>query len=341
MKYTKLTKNHVASRGVRSGWIASAASAAALALGLSMLAPHASAQTAGASDARGILMPSDALTEGLRTSLVEQIATARAADPLAFAAVSEQVEHVDDLDRLRRGRYIPFSRSFRALGERGVLPLIELVAFKGPSRESMSDIAWDSMRASALQALGETQDPRARPIIESVLRGSETNAHVLRNAAAALGAYEDDAAAATLIELAAANTSRSEAIIAGMGECHRAPIATFLASQVTRRPQEQAAKDLFEALSDVGNAWAWKTARVQVHASEQMAVRTTAMHALLDAMVNYDGYLRGQARKALFVVNHPETVQRLEALKAQHATDAALLKELDRAIRMILDNPID
>ena len=70
-----------------------------------------------------------------------------------------------------------------------------------------------------------------------------------------------------------------------------------------------------KSLGLVGNAWAWQTPSVAVHASEERAVRSMAAAALLQLFIANPDPIRQEAANQLLVVAAPETPE-LEALAA-------------------------
>lgn len=304
----------------------------------SLAAGGAMAQSNAATS--GMLLEPSQLTESVRADLLSQIDASRTTNAQAFESVSMLMSQAEELNRKHRARAFPFSRSFRALKADGVLPLIEVVAFSGRSRGSLDDAGWDALRAGALQALGESRDLRARPVIEAVLRGNETSYQVVRAAAAAIGEYGDDAAVATLIEMSQVSGAKQNAILDGMGHCRRAAIAGHLSGVLAARPQGIEGMRLMESLRDSANSWAWDTPAVQSHGDEELATRQTATQALLSAYVDYDGQLRTTALKAILVVDHPDTATYIEQAKAAVAADADKVKALEYLTQRFANNPL-
>jgi hypothetical protein len=305
--------------------------ASALALGLS--------STAMAQ--RGIALDASQLAPQVRETLTAQIEAGRVALPEAYRMVGEIARNAEELDASKRGRFFPYSRMFSRLGADGVLPLIELLAFQGRERFGLSEAGWVGLRAGAIQALGEQRDSRARPVLEAILANEQSEYPIARAAAGAVGAYADDAAVNTLIRMAMSSSPNRLAIIEGMGECSRLPVAEFLVAELESRPAGEAAKVVIEALRDAANAWGWETPAVRVHAEEEDAVRGLAARALMSAFVAYaDPQLRSTARKALFTVAWRDTAQLIASARAAHPADAALASELDKLARMMAKSPI-
>src|SRR5690606_10282080 len=97
---------------------------------------------------------------------------------------------------------------------------------------------------------------------------------------------------------------REEAILAGMGACHRVAVARALADVLAKHPEGERAKVVARSLGRVGNAWAWKTLPDR---SEETSSRRIAAEALVGAYVHYRSEAREAAAKALLVIDAPET----------------------------------
>jgi len=262
--------------------------------------------TAMADSPRGMVVGPDDLAPSARAVLQAGIDAHRQSAPGAFAAVDSVVREAAALDREKRGRIAPFARIFKRMGDKVLLPLLELVAIDGRSRGELTESAWSGLRAGAIQAIGSVRDPRAVPVMQAILASDEGDFLVRREAAKALGRMGTAEAAERLIAESAASRAHHAAVIDGMGWCRRVAVAKTLAER-SRTSDPATLPHVLTALSDVGNVWAWKTSEVRQNSAEEMPVRTIAGKALLEAWSRLDGDLAIEARKGLLVVDHPDT----------------------------------
>jgi HEAT repeat protein len=263
----------------------------------------------------GVVIGPDQLPPDVRLRLSAEIERARIERPAAFSAVATIRSRLPELDAHKRGRYANVGPLLKTIGPSALLPMLEAIAFEGPSRGDLSESAWTAYRSGLLEAVGVLQDPRAGPVLLSVLEGDERDFQVLRSAAEALGYLGDDASAARLVALARTRGPKQAAVLAGMGSCRRLSVAQALAGELASRPAEGTALSVVKSLGEVGNAWAWKTPGITAKNAAR-AVRETAARALIAAFVSYGDPVRQAASNALMVVDDPSTpalIQRAQA----------------------------
>jgi len=281
--------------------------------------------TLAATANRGVVLSPDRLPANVRVTLSAEIEQARALQPAAFTAVATIQARLPELDAHKRGRYASVGPLLKTLGPSALLPMLQVIAFEGPSRGALSESAWTAYRSGLLEAVGVLRVPRAEPVLQAVLDGDERNSHVLRSAAEALGYLGTDSATAKLIALAGTRGPKQTAVLAGMGSCRRLPVAQVLATQLAARPAESIALVVVKSLGEVGNAWAWKTPGVTAK-NEEAAVRDTAARALVAAFASYPDPVRQAASNALMVVDAPSTPAQIADARghASPSTSAAL-----------------
>lgn len=287
--------------------------------------------------AGGVVLRPDNLPQKDRSSLRSEIERARKDTPGVFSQVARARDLAIERQARRHGRYATITPHLKSLGPAALLPMLEALAFDGPDRSGVSDKAWLTLQVGLLEAVGALRDPKAVGVLEAVLDHPTVEPEVTRAAAEALGRVGTDRAVAKLIALSSKPGPKQQAVIRGMGECRRLPIAQHLAALLRNRPQDALALHLVKAMGGVGNAWAWQTPPVR--ASEQDATRALAAQALVQAFVHYDGEVREAAAKALLVVDHPSTSS-LVSLERKRATTESLREELDRLTRRLAKNPL-
>jgi hypothetical protein len=271
-----------------------------------------------------------------RTELVAKISKARVAEPAAFTVIARTPELAVEMDKNKRGRFAPVGRHLRRLGKPALLPMLEMLAVQGPRQGNLTDSAWLALRVGLIEAVGAQREAIAQPVLRAILDG-ETDYWVVRAAAEAIGRYGDDAAAKTLIGLAANAGPKQLAVLSAIGDCRRRVVAEALADMVRKSLDAKQAKLVIDALGDVGNSWAWKTPSVSKY-GEETSVRGTAAKALVAAFVKHQGSLRGQAQKAILLVDDASTPSLIAQARsgAPPATQAAL----DQLAQKFANNPL-
>jgi HEAT repeat protein len=291
-----------------------------LAAGLSMGAAMGTARADS-----GVALEVKQLPAKQQSALVTAIAKARAANPDVFKRTAVVASAVEKADRQKRGPYASMTRYFFALGKPAVLPMLELLAVKGPARGNMTETAWTSLRVSLIEAVGMQRDPIAVPVLDAIL-DNESEFFVSRAAAEALGRIGTDASAKKLVALAFTAGPKQAAVLSAIGDCRRASVASALADFSKKPADARTTRLTLKALGGVGNAWAWKTPNVS-KTGEESAVRGTAAKALVAAFARLDDKdLRLTAQKAILLVDDASTPKLIEAEKrgASAETRAAL-----------------
>ncbi len=257
----------------------------------------------------------------LAATTVRDIAVARTNDPNSFLAVRSIISQARELDAKARGGKAPVASYLAKLGSKAVLPMIEM----------MNDGTAAPARRDVIEALGLLRDPRALPLLENVL-DEEGDDATTRAAAEAVARYGNDEAM-TRIEGALARSksaSRTNAILAGIGECRRVRMANVLARHATKGD----AKVVARSFGRIGNAWAWKTVADK---SEEAAVREIAARNLVAMFVRGDDEARNAASNALMVVDDPHTNALIA--EAKKGASPELASALDALAARFAQNP--
>ncbi|MBK9258839.1 MAG: HEAT repeat domain-containing protein [Polyangiaceae bacterium] len=275
-----------------------------------------------AAPASGVMLAPDKLPANARTALALDIEAAKRQSPKAFQALSVVRNDLPRLDANKRGRFAPIPAILKSMGKDALLPMLEELAFRGQPKGELTDSAWIAWRAGVIEAVGMLRDARAESVLVTILDGSETEFHVVRAAAAALGRIGTDTAAQKLVTMSKLEGAKRKAVLAGMGECRRKAVAVALADVAIATPDAATAKIIAHSLGDVGSAWAWKTSII-ASSGEEAPVRAIAAKALVAVFVAHDGDARKTASNALMVVDDPSTPALIDAAKKGASRDLA------------------
>lgn len=301
-------------------------------LSLGMVAVLALAMTSADASAAGLVVDANELAANTRTSLKADIEKARAETPELFRQVYDVAKHAGEIDAASRKPGIPLTLHFKTLGNRALMPMLEMLAFDGHAPADLTPSAQAALRVGLIEAVGIVRDARALPVLARIaLR--ERDVDMTRAAADALGRLGSDEAYASLVTaldaadaVSASGGDRVRALLAGIGSARRVDGTKLLAKRLDAHPDEATAKSLAKALSSAGNAWAWKTLSSR---TDEGAVREIAARALVKAYVAYTGEARGAASNALLVVDDAHTTALIaEAKRAASADQIAALDDL-------------
>lgn len=273
------------------------------------------------------------------SALRSEIAAARASDPAAFTSFAAALAKAPEVSAKARGRKAPLPLYLAGMGSRAFLPMVDAIVDPKTSPE---------LRRDVVEAVGLLRDPRGLPVLATVLAES-TDPKDVRAAAEAIGRLGTVPAGELLVTAAdGASADKRLAILAAIGECRTTTVAQALARRVAGA-DAATARILARSLGRVGNAWAWRTAKVSGPAhkgdtldpSAEAAVRETAARALVTLFVAHDGEARDAASNALMVVDAPGTASLVgEAkAKARAKADPALEAALDALSARLAKNP--
>lgn len=245
-----------------------------------------------------------------------QIAAARATDPQTFARVAGLKADADVLFSKRRGGVVaPMGRTFKQLGAKALLPMLEVLAFE-VGQAPATDGGQLTLAVGLLEAVGALQDARSAPVLEAILGNDAVAPVVTRAAADAYGFLQTDAVAAKLVALAQQSGPHARAVREGMGSCRRVVVANALGEALAAATDVREQVELSRALGDIGNAWAWQTPGVTARA-EEGDVRLNAARALVSSYMARTGEARQAASNALLVVGSTQTPALINAALAR------------------------
>ncbi len=182
-----------------------------------------------------------------------------------------------------------------------------------------------------MDALSSFGDERLLSLFVAVLAREETDA-ATRAAVNGLGLIGTDPAVAAL--LSQKDGPKRKSVLSGLGYCRRLACADALVAALSAERSPAVATLIIRALGDAANAWAWQTPLAKAR-SEQGAIRVSAVRALVDAYLRFDGRTREAALNALAVTEAPETKDVLARAKAKadvegRATLEALSSRLEQ-----------
>lgn len=287
------------------------------------------APTPAAVQAHGFRMPAKPISAEVQ----KDVAKARAVDPRAFVAVNGIISHAAEADARARGRKAPIALYLAKLGPSALMPMLEMLAVDPP--RGLPAASAPGVRRDLIEAVGLLKDPRALPVLASILEDTTEDADTTRTVAEAVARIgTEDAANHLLAALGASRGDRTRALLSGMGDCRRLRVTEALASHMRSTNDDSVARAVARSLGRAGNAWAWKTLADR---SEETRIRGTAARALVDAYVRRVGEARIAASNALMVVDAPETPDLIAQAKKGASPDVT--KALDALAERFARNP--
>lgn len=290
-----------------------------MALGLAVCA----AEPAKAAGPSGVVLTVKQLDQKTQKDLTARIKKARADNPVVFQRVAKVASQVPELDKRRRGPFATITLSLKRLGPDALMPMLEMLAVKGPARGDMTSTAWTTLRVGLIEAVGIQRDGVAEPVLTKILE-TDSDYWVVRAAAEALGRIGTDSAAAKLVSLAEKPNQRRMAVLSAIGNARRPVVAQALSKIVASATDRRTTRLTIQALGDVGNTWAWKTPALS-KTGEGGSVRSTAAKALIDTFVRLygDKELRVELQKSILLVDDPATPGLIEAAKSGASPELA------------------
>ena len=277
----------------------------------------------------GFRMPAKTIS----VEVQKEVAKARAIDPRAFVAVNGIVSRAAETNARARGRKAPIAIYLAKLGPSALMPMLEMLAVDPP--RGVPATSAPGVRRDLIEAIGLLKDPRALPVLTSILEDTTEDAETTRTVAEAVARIgTEEAANHLLAALEASRGDRTRALLAGMGDCRRVRVTETLASHLRSTNDDAVARAVARSLGRAGNAWAWKTLADK---SEEARIRETAARALVDAYVRRDGEARMAASNALMVVDAPQTPALIAQAKRGASPDA--VKALDALAERFARNP--
>lgn len=268
-----------------------------------------------------LLASPDAGQDGLRA----QVDAEREVRPAAF-------EQVDALRRRAAARpmdaraRVAVARQLMALGDAGVLPMLELIALRQDKLAELPATSRTGFEAAMLETLKDRKDPRAAPVFRAVMDRPAKEPLVRDAAAAGLGALCRDDDVTYLASRANAGDTRQSAALHGLGFCRHGRAATVLLDTLDRASSGAEAARAAEALGWLGSSWAWQALGAQRRA-EGDGLRASIAPALARAWFKHPQE-RKQVDHALVMVSHPAAAAELTRLAS--GSDAATARDAAR-----------
>jgi len=273
-----------------------------------------------------------------RAELLAAIKRAKADDAQAFVLVRSLRSQLISLDRHKRGRMASVTPVLKAMRQRALMPMLELLAVDSLGGRNMSASAWRAWQINLLEAVGSLRDRRSAAVLEAIATTVSGDPLVIQSAAAALGKIGTDRAAKTLIKLSHSGGQRGLAVLAGMGYCRRLAVVNRLAGALAAARDRHHAMVIARALGDVGSAWAWKTPVVAA-SGEGQAVRARAAAALVNGYVAFGfSSVRTRITQAVLVVDDATTSSLIQRAKA--GTSGTLRKALETLEQRVANSPL-
>jgi HEAT repeat protein len=282
---------------------------------------------------RGAVISASQLPAAHRSRLRRQVEQARRSHAASFEAIAKMRARLPTLARRQRGRVVSLVLPLRAMGGAALMPMLAELALDSKGRGALSNRAWRGWRMSLLEAVGSLRDPRAKPVLEAVVRSEQRDAAVIRAGARALARLGTKSAATTLIRLARGrDAKRRLAVLAALGECRRPRVARELAAILRAAGDETTRRLTIASLGQVGNLWAWR-AEKRAGRGGGDTTRRFALEALIAAYPVLGTTSREAAAKAVLLISHPSTSARIAAARADaDAKGAAALDQLARRV---------
>ncbi len=307
---------------------------ASVALALPLFA--SSARADGLAAAAADLAPAE------RAKLSADIAAYRQKNPEAFDAVA-------NLKGYRPEAYAKFQKKapqvtteLRRLGKTMLLPMIDALVFHAPDLHGANDVERRAVIEGMLEEVGRIRDARGAGPLAAVFAKSHP-APVLRAAALAMGRMCEAGASFDKLKAGLGDAARHAAAIDGLGQCRTLAGAKLLAAALDRLSASSAdasseattadeATAIAKALGELGSSWAWD-ALAQTGGEpkrvEGLAAREVAAAAVVRGFVRFGGEARGEHKRSLTRIAHPET----RRIAGTHGGgDAATRSELEAVV---------
>ncbi len=294
---------------------------AALLLGATSLSSSA---LAGEGLVRGI----EAMPKSARQALASDILIAKREHATIFRDVDALRSAMPKLDKGKRGRFAVISPTLVALGKEAGPALLEKLALTSDAHPDLTNTAFTGWRLGLIEALGKLREERAIPVLAAVVKGTETDADLLKSTTMALARIGTKDA---LEPLFSAPSDKRLFALSALGECRQEVTASVLAKELATTTDPNAQAAIIDALGRVGSSWAWSTPNL-VKSGAGDTVRTIAARALVQAAPQIGDALRPELELALAMVEHPDTRTMIAAEKLRvsptkaHALDALNLR---------------
>lgn len=281
--------------------------------------------------AKGLVVDGSELNSAQRGVLLSNIEQARRADPGAFSLLQAMFAKLPKADQFKRGPWALMTPGLKAMGARGLYPMLDALAFNGQDLAGLSESAQESWRLALLDAVGLLRSPEAEPVLVGALRTEGLTERERLVASIGLGRLASDSAVQFLVSRL--SMTHREAALTGLGESRRLAAVHAVANVLAGDATEPEVRSAVKALGEAGSAWAWKLAR---DGREAQGVRTACAEALVAAFVRFSGEARQAASNSLMRVDAGNTLELIAQAKGAHP---ALSTELDALADRFARNP--
>lgn len=294
---------------------------------------------AAAANAGGLMVSASELDERSAQLIASEVSRAKERSPDVFTKVERLAADMPRLDAMKRGRVAPISPMLKALGPDAAWAALATLALEAPVGPELAPSAAYAYRLGLIETIGMARLDAALPVLAVIVEKQELDTGLVRASAEAIARLGSDAAVELLVRRAAAETKeRQLAVLSGMGDSRRLKATDVIASALASERDEARAAALIKALTNAGNAWAWRTSGARFKAEEQ-SVKSVAATALVQALVRFEQQAADAAADGLLVIDAPSTVsliadakaaspqagRRLDALSARFARNPARL----------------
>ncbi len=211
-----------------------------------------------AAHADGIVLATLSLAPGDLAKLQAQVSAERAAHPQVFDAVKNLKGHRPENYRNHRNPVPNVTRELRALGASGLMPMLDALALKEPTRGNLTNVEWDALASGMLEVVGEIADAKARPVLLATFETPGLSPRVAAAAARALGRLGGDPELALLTKHAKKGDSLELAAIQGLGWMRRVESATHLSALLSSTKDDAVRAAVASAMGTLGSSWGWK-----------------------------------------------------------------------------------
>jgi hypothetical protein len=219
------------------------------------------------------------------------------------------------------------ARELRGLGAAGLLPMLEALAFRAPTRGSLTDAEWDALGLGMLDAVGMLRDARSRPVLHAAFEAPGVRPALRSATARALGRLGGDAELALLVKHAAKGDALELYAIEGLGQLRRVESAKHLAARLAGAKDAKVSQAIVTALGMLGSSWAWQAMGPNA-ASKGLEARKVCATALAPSYVRSHGSVRLATGEAILMVDHPDTVGLLQAARPSSGATARAVDAL-------------
>jgi hypothetical protein len=286
---------------------------------------------AGAARADGLAAKAADLAQADRTKLIAEVAAYKQQDPQAFAAVASIKGYRPEVYMQYRNPRPHVGPELRRLGKAALLPMLEALVLEKPDLHGANDVERQAVVEGMVAAVGQLRDARAVPALTAIF-GKTQALPVTMATGRALGRTCEAGGALKRLETGLRDAARRGAAIEGLGECRTLTAAKLLASELDKAGSADEAQAIAKALGSLGSSWAWNAIAQtggDAKRTEGLAAREAAAAAVVRGFVRFDGAARGEHRRALEMIAHPET----RRIAGTHgSSDAATKRELEEAV---------